>query len=132
MHYTMSRREDSPYWKYLTEHLKPVSSEELIDKVMKSPRLYKEVCYTVGHTNLYPDLQGTNYIAGGMEFPTISKSQVEYAYTSEFERWENETIPIAKKEKSKTLKFLESQPTAYQFLKNNIYVEPIQEEREED
>ena len=32
----------------------------------------------------------------------------------------------------KALKFLETQPTAYQFLKDNIYVEPIQEEREED
>ncbi len=132
MHYTMSKREDSPYWKYITNNLKPISQEELTDRIVKSPRLYKEVCYNVGHSNNYPDLQGTLYIAGGMDFTPISRSQALYAYKEEFERWEQETMPIAKKEKRKALKFLETQPTAYQFLKNNIYVEPIQEEREED
>lgn len=122
IHYVLSQREDSEYWKYVVNDMKVVSSEELTSKILKSPRLYQELCYDIGHTNMYGDLSGALYIAAGMECYPLSRSQAKYGYSANMDRYEKELMPIAIKEKKKALEFLESMPTSYEFLKTNIYV----------
>lgn len=122
IHYVMSKREDSEYWRYITNDLEYISHEDLLDKTVKSPRLFKEVCYDVGHVGRYGDLSGTLYIAAGMDYFPVAETLAEYAFSNNLKRYETELIPLAYKEKRRALEFLETMPSAYQFLKDNIYV----------
>jgi len=123
LHYTLSPRNDSDYWRFYTEN-SPVSYEQMFDKIVRSPRMYQEVLHCFNISNAPKDLGGLIYIAAGLGYHPLSPTDVQYKIA----RGE---ISIAEaqhardrylKYKKSVLKYLKEQPVHYDYLKNNIYV----------
>ena len=125
MHYVLSERTDSSYWRYINNELPVISHEELLDKIVRTPRLYKEFSYDVGFANKFGDLRGTLYIAGGFEYSPISKTECLFRSTDrryiDKARIDDIAIPIALKNKKRILRFLKKCPSSYDFLRTTIY-----------
>ena len=125
IHYMLSRRQDSEYWRYLTNEMEVIPYKELTDKILRTPRMLQEFMFDVSHSSKYSDLSGTLYIAGGMNYSPISETECKFrAQEKRFidkQRLDDIAIPIALKSKKRTLKFLKSALSSYEFLRKTIY-----------
>jgi len=123
-HYAMSERDDTPYWKYVTEDIKYTddSSDEwkgLIDYVPEKITLYSDWS---GET---PRKNGMSFIMAGFGYNPITKMGIEmfygednmnvpYSRSKEIEQLISEEIELNKD-------YINSLPTHYEFLKRTIY-----------
>ena len=76
MHYYLSPRDDSDYWRYYTER-SPLTYDEMFDKVVRSPRLYQEFIHNYNIANAPKDLGGLVYIAAGLGYHPISPTDTD-------------------------------------------------------
>jgi tryptophan halogenase len=123
LHYTLSKRNDTPYWKHVTEGF--TYSNEMIEWKPKIRNPYTDLAYRnlVNHT-YGPDQGGLIYIAAGHGYNPLSKRWIDdeaqrininmgYDIKKTRKLWEDHV-----KELQITLDKL---PTHYQWLKQNYY-----------
>ena len=123
MHYYLSPRTDTEYWRHFANQ-SPLTYEQMFDKVVRSPRSYQEFIHCWNIANAPKDLGGIPYIAAGMGYHPLAKSDYEYKIArKEF------ALAYLKEVKDRhfhyrkvVLRWLNKQPSHYQYLKQRIYV----------
>ena len=125
MHYSLSRRTDTPYWKWCTQinEYQP----KLFDEYVLRHGGYGTLLANLNLSNTYPsDMQGATFITAGMGIKSISTPEMVQAYYK-FHRTNLKILEDAKmnyeKHKLYTENFIKTLPTSYEFLKDNIYAE---------
>ena len=98
--------------------------EQMFDKLIRSPRMYQELLHCWNISNAPKDLGGLPYIAAGLGYHPIAKT--DYLYKMAREEF---TLAYLNDIKTKhfryrksVLKYLRTQPTHYEYLKQRIYV----------
>lgn len=120
MHYFLSERKDSPYWRYLTEE---IDFPNLMDYIVRTPRLYQEYVYSTSSSNNWGSLDGLLYIAAGMGCRPLGKTECNYRIRS----GTVEKGPLREsylkhiRYKDQVLKKLQSMPTTYEYLRDHVY-----------
>ena len=96
----------------------------MFDKVVRSPRLYQEFIHCWNISNAPNDLGGLTYIAAGLGYHPLAKSDYEYKIARrEFTLEELREVKDRYFQFRKTvLRWLKKQPSHYQYLKERIYV----------
>jgi len=132
MHYSLSTREDSKYWRDQIHNTPLFYNDDHSDKTMTSPRLYKEFVHAHNVTNVAEDLQGSNYIAAGMGYSHIGKTETEfrlignrYADRSRINKFMNEHSDYEKL----IMRHIPNMQSTYEFLQHNVYFEYLETER---
>ena len=123
MHYYLSPRTDTEYWRHFANQ-SPLTYEQMFDKVVRSPRSYQEFIHCWNIANAPKDLGGIPYIAAGMGYHPLTKTDYEYKIArKEF------ALAYLKEVKDRhfhyrkvVLRWLNKQPSHYQYLKQKIYV----------
>ena len=123
MHYYLSPRIDTPYWRNFSNK-SPLTYDEMFDKVVRSPRLYQEFIHCWNIANAPKDLGGLPYIAAGLGYHPITKTDYKHKMArGEF------SLAYLKEAKDRhfhyrktVLRYLKKQPTHYEYLKKYIYV----------
>jgi tryptophan halogenase len=123
VHYVLSQRDDSEYWRQIKYNLNMIPDDWLTDGVVRTPRLYMELIHCSNVTNKFPDLSGTLYIAAGMGYHPIGKTQMEYEIHKKILDTQNlETIIKShNKYKKQVLNCLNYCPSHFEFLRDYIY-----------
>ena len=123
MHYYLSPRTDTEYWRFYSDR-SPMSHEEMFDKIVRSPRLYQEFIHCWNISNAPKDLGGLPYIAAGLGYHPLTKTDYEYKISrGEFDMaYLNEAKQRHLYYRRSVLKYLKKQPSHYQYLKQRIYV----------
>ena len=131
MHYSLSRREDSPYWKDQIHNTPLYYNDDPTDLTLTSPRLYKEFLHAVNVVNFSEDLQGLNYIAGGMKYTHIGRIETDFRITQNHADMSriNRTMAQSRKNEEYFLRHVNKMQSTYEFLKNNVYFEYIPTEK---
>lgn len=123
LHYILSQREDTEYWKEIKYNLNMIPQDWITDGFVRTPRLYMEFIHCSNVTNKFPDLAGTLYIAAGMGYNPINKTQLEYEFSRQTLDIENlkQIAHSHNRYKKQVLKYLEQAPSHFEFLRDNIY-----------
>lgn len=125
MHYAMSSRDDTPYWKQATEytHYSPVLSgidQTLIDG-------YSKFAQQIADKEFEADLGGLLYIAAGMGYSPASGRFVDFASRSYPDM--SKSYELFKKRydahKQYMEKKLERLPTHFEYLSEKIYSQSV-------
>ena len=123
MHYYLSPRTDTEYWRFYSDR-SPMSYEEMFDKVVRSPRLYQEFIHCWNISNAPKDLGGLPYIAAGLGYHPLTKT--DFLYKMSRGECDMAYLNEAKQRhlyyRRSVLKYLKKQPSHYQYLKKRIYV----------
>ena len=123
MHYYLSPRTDTEYWRFYSDR-SPMSYEEMFDKVVRSPRLYQEFIHCWNISNAPKDLGGLPYIAAGLGYHPLTKT--DFMYKMSRGECDMAYLNEAKQRhlyyRRSVLKYLKKQPSHYEYLKKRIYV----------
>ena len=124
MHYVLSEREDSSYWKYIVNEVAPAKEEELYDMIVRSPRLYQEFTFASNGPGTWGALDGLLYIAAGMGHTPLGKTECMYRLRDgrhklrdNLESTYNEHLKYEKK----LLEKLPTMKSTFEFLRDNVY-----------
>ena len=124
MHYVLSEREDSSYWKYIVNEVAPAKEEELYDMIVRSPRLYQEFTFASNGPGSWGALDGLLYIAAGMGHTPLGKTECMYRLRDgrhkikeNLESAYNEHLKYEKK----LLEKLPTMKSTFEFLRDNVY-----------
>lgn len=122
MHYYLSPRDDTPYWRYYTER-SPLTYEEMYDKVVRSPRLYQEFIHNFNIANAPKDLGGLVYIAAGLGYhPLTATDSIHTRNRREYPQAEIESAARQfEKYKTSLERHVAKLPSHYDYLVKNIY-----------
>tara|TARA_B100001996_G_scaffold51494_1_gene36822 strand:- start:454 stop:2013 length:1560 start_codon:yes stop_codon:yes gene_type:complete len=122
IHYYLSPRTDTPYWRQFHER-SPLTHEEMNDKIVRSPRLYQELIHSFNISNAPQALGGTTYIAAGLGYHPCTKATTEYVINrDEYSNAEaRHSADRYKHYKESVLRYLKTQPVHYDYLLKNIY-----------
>jgi tryptophan halogenase len=122
LHYALSHRDDTPYWK---ANLNKQWSKTLIDRI---PTLKTGIDVAVinrGFNYIHDPLGGISSIAAGMHWsPTDLESLRKYHGIHDIKHWKNEFKNIVKNLNNKKIQWKKSVKnvnTLYKFLKNKYY-----------
>ena len=123
LHYVLSQREDTEYWKQIKYNLNMIPDEWITDGYVRTPRLYMEFIHCSNVTNKFPDLAGTLYIAAGMGYNPVGKTQLEYEISRNTAGIDDlkSIIKSHNKYKKQVMKWLDNAPSHFEFLRDNIY-----------
>ena len=123
MHYYLSPRTDTEYWRHYSNK-SPLSYDMMFDKIVRSPRLYQEFIHCWNIANAPKELGGIPYIAAGMGYHPLTKTDYEYKMArGEFSLgYLNEVKDRHFHYRKNVLKYLKKQPSHYEYLKQRIYV----------
>ena len=123
MHYILSQREDSEYWKNIRYNMNMIPDEWINDGIVRSPRLYMEVLHGANLVNKFSNMSGTLYIASGLGYNPIGKTDMEYKVEKgEVNIEELKSIAVShNRYKAQVLKHLKKSPSHFEFLRDNIY-----------
>lgn len=127
LHYAMSQREDTEYWKYVTNNIR--YAPKIYELAAEFRKNASDTMYRLNVSNELDQSHpgGETFILTGMGLTPISKSQAEMAcYRFPHARQEIlQTRNSYLERKEKILKYIDTLPTHYQFLKNTIYKNEI-------
>ena len=131
MHYSLSRREDSQYWRDQINSIPLFYDDNPTDITLTSPRLYKEYLHAVNVTNVSEDLQGLNYIAEGMGYTHIGLSETNFRLNKNYADAGriNRGMAVARKTRDHVMRHVHNMQTSYEFLQHNVYFEYVSTER---
>lgn len=131
MHYSLSRREDSQYWRDQINSIPLFYDDNPTDITLTSPRLYKEYLHAVNVTNVSEDLQGLNYIAEGMGYTHIGPSETNFRLNKDYADAGriNRGMAVARKTRDHVMRHVHNMQTSYEFLQHNVYFEYVSTER---
>jgi tryptophan halogenase len=128
MHYALSKRTDTPYWRWCTQinEYHPNQFSEFVPQYNS----YTNMLVSMQASNTVNDaMQGGNFIAAGMGMKSISTPAIvhtRYAFATEY----NSSAPIDNLEDSRKRfhqskahieEYIKTLPSHYQYLKDNIY-----------
>lgn len=131
MHYSLSRREDSQYWKDQIHNTPLYYNDDPTDIKLTSPRLYKEFLHAANVTNVSEDLQGLNYISAGMNYSHIGRIETDFRISQQYADNSriNRTMTQSRKNRDFFNRHINKMQSTYEFLQNNVYFEYIETER---
>jgi len=123
MHYALSHRQDTPYWR---ANFNKAWSPELIDlKTLVQYKGFVAAVYDRGIEYRFPSAGGLNCISAGMHWaPTDIPSIIKENINSDMKYWKNKWKLAAErldKRKDKWKKIVENAPLMHDFLKENYY-----------
>jgi hypothetical protein len=124
LHYTMSQRCDTPYWNYVTQELS--YSPEMNNWIPKLRNAYMDVATRILHNHSYDlNMGGVIYIAAGHNYNPINKRYIKddndrYGTRQQFSLEDSKNAWLSYKE-DVLLPTIESLPTHYKYLKDNIH-----------
>ena len=123
MHYYISPRTDTEYWRHYSNK-SPLTYDEMFDKVVRSPRLYQEFIHCWNIANAPRDLGGLVYIAAGLGYHPLTKTDYKHKMArGEFNMAYLEEVKQKHFHYRKSvLRWLKKQPSHYEYLKQRIYV----------
>lgn len=123
-HFALAERDDTPYWKYVTEEIDYAMDKSLewswFNRIIKEIGIDEE-WWRVDH------LDGSPFIMAGMGYNPISKMRIEQFFTdAELENQYNKAKLLHNTLQDKFRRekeVAETLPTHYEFLKQTIYKE---------
>lgn len=123
IHYALSMRTDTPYWRWCTQVNEYIP--DIFDSVVREPRGIQNFYYQTNIAHYWnEDLQGINYIAAGMGLRAHSTKEVVLASM----RRSGISLDVVEDTKKKyeqyrdyVIEHVKQLPSHYQFLKDNIY-----------
>lgn len=118
LHYGLSERRDTPYWKHCTENVDYIPQKSL-DKLAENFAQTMNV-----DLQLYSETTvGIYFVLAGMGYNPITKSRADLLisqYPEILSHWQD-AMTTHENRKTKVLRICESLPTHYDYLKQNIY-----------
>lgn len=129
MHYALSKRTDTPYWRWCTQlnEYHPMQFNDFVPQYNS----YTNLLVSMQASNTLNDsMQGGNFIAAGMGMKSVSTPAIvnaRYAFTSAIDPTSNGIQPLedSRKRFHQSKKYIEDYiktlPSHYQYLKENIY-----------
>ena len=124
MHYVLSQRRDTAYWRHCTENIEMIPYEKIVDNIVVSPRLYKEFLHNVNVAHAQSDLEGTLYIASGMGYNPIGRTEVNYRSYQKRLSDPDYVKGIGEKllrYRNQVYEKLENCPTTFEFTRDYVY-----------
>ena len=120
MHYSLSMRTDTPYWKYCTEEHE--YEKNYFEEWLPKSQQYTNLLGTVTSARKYPDTTfvAALYIAAGMGFRPLSTKEIILSKPNRLEQLEFTKKNFEAYEKY-IIEEVNKMPTHYEFLKQRIY-----------
>lgn len=123
VHYGLSEREDTPYWKHVTNNINYVKNHlDLIPEFRyNNLGMIYDLNQTLHLSSETPD--GKTFIIAGMGLNPMSNAVAmlnEYRFPDVNNVWTG-VVSDYKSRREKLIKHIDTLPTHYQFLKENIY-----------
>ena len=124
MHYAMSHRDDTDYWK---NNLNKEWCNDILDFKKDLRTGFNQAILNRTHEFYFPHTEGLHCIAAGMNWSPIDEDFIDYhnSHFSKSERVNNENIFIERmnKRSEQWKKTVKDKPSLYEFLKGYIYNE---------
>jgi len=127
MHYTLTRRNDTPYWKHITEGgIK--WSPEMANSIPKLRNIYMDVAGRTLNSRVYDlDMGGMLYIVAGQGYKPMNDRYMKdkndrYNRRKQWKQEESAHLWFDYKE-NVLMPMIDSLPTHYEYLKINIHTE---------
>lgn len=121
-HYALSMRNDTPYWKAVSEQVTYAESMNNFEPVLGNN--FEDLAYRLHRSNVFGnDMSGIVYIAAGMGYNPVYESKVDYLdkrYGEGHEYWE-QVYSTWLAHRQEVLKHINELPTHHEFLRRNIY-----------
>jgi flavin-dependent dehydrogenase len=124
LHYGLSQREDTPYWKYVTNEIN--YAPKILNLVREFRYNVADCMYRLNISHeLSPELAGETFILAGMGYNPISKSRIELEIFRDpgVKNIFKELVDNFVDKKLNILQKIDDLPSHYQFLKNKIYTD---------
>ena len=126
-HYALSMRQDTPYWRWATQ--KNEYDPELNGiHVPRDDYNYNSFVTVYGNQAFNPQMQGMNFIMAGMGIRPVSSEHMfvaKHGRTPGAEQQRRKDLEIIRDrfllDKEKYVKYIDTLPTHYEYLKQNIY-----------
>ena len=120
IHYNLTQRDDTQYWRDCAEkiHVQP----EVIKDVYSGYDDYVRLIDAMGVRDSEGISDGQLYISQGMGIPFLSKGIFNERLTPEIEKLVKNTHEMYTHSKKNKMKWIEEQPSHYEYLRDNIYV----------
>lgn len=125
IHYGLSTRDDTEYWRHVTHNVRYIKNH--LDLIPEFRYNNLDLIYRINSTNFFPSdsPDGKLFIMAGMGINPVSKNlaQMEASrYPGAVEVWKNSRNRY-EENKTELLQYIETLPTHYEFLRDNIYKE---------
>lgn len=124
-HYALSKRTDTPYWRWCTQ-INEYCPEQMNEFMLYQAQYPNLIGNIVGNSRYYPDYVGNMFIAAGMGVKSIATKDLIYFNGSRIS-------PLIKKEeigytkrryeeyRDFIIEYVQTLPSHYEFLKKEIY-----------
>lgn len=122
-HYAMSKRDDTPYWHWVTNlQYRPQQHSEVVRRIMTWENMTKNFLLD---PNMEIESAGLNYIASGMGYTVATKPWLNVLYSFSSGEDLQSKVDSMRKEflerEIEVLEYVKGLPTHYEFLRDNIY-----------
>jgi hypothetical protein len=128
MHYALSSRNDTEYWRHVTENMHYSKVLMGLDQTMNDG--YSEFAKQIGDREFQIELAGLLYISAGMGYIPAGRRFIEFAGRTYPDM--NKAYDIYKKRLDANKVVMERKiakmPSHYEFLKSRIYVNEVDTE----
>jgi tryptophan halogenase len=117
IHYSLTKRTDTPYWKALTE-------KDYFSTAKHSPSTFDQIIDNRAFTHISPLSGGYSWIQAGMEyFPLdrITATLGEMETPTDYKEFYKNQIDYLDGRKKYWESIIDSQPTLFEYLRDNIY-----------
>ena len=114
MHYNLTQRDDTQYWRDCAENINVVDGSGYED--------YMRLIDAIGVRETESVSDGQLYISQGMGIQFLSKNIFNERMTQDMKDIIDETHKMYQDDIEDRMKWVEKQPSHYQYLKDNIYV----------
>ena len=121
LHYTLSHRDDTPYWK---AHFNKDWSQKLLTLETEHVNGIKRTVEYRRIDNSFPFEGGFHFIAAGMNYSPTDKNYIKWLNKGKYEELKKMWlfyIDNMNKRKAQAIKDVEKEPTLYDWLDKNIY-----------
>ena len=132
MHYMCSSRDDTPYWRHITQEKSFLNLEKHGQERMTNGMTFTDSFRAHAHfLNIHkvwtPQSSGWNYIMGGMGYKPLGKYFYELVCNAIPGKAEKTDDNLAQwsHHRENLIEYIKSLPTHYEFLKENIYKDEV-------
>ena len=120
-HYALSMRDDTPYWKHVTQ---TTYQQKMVDYEITYGDNFEDLSRRIHRFNAFGnDMSGIVYIAAGMNYNPLYSRKVDWndKRYMEVANYEDHVYRTWEAHRDEVLQKIELMPTHYEFLKNTIY-----------
>lgn len=129
-HYALSRRNDTPYWQEVSgkvQYSQTTTNVANLAGMSHGKRSAEDLAYRMHRSRVFDrEMGGIIYIAAGMGYNPIDQTHKKYLDNKFHEPagYETEVYNNWAQHRDEVLKHIETLPTHYQFLRDNIHKSP--------